>query len=263
MKGSSLYESIMALMRRAGDIMLSAQDVDAEGQVGVKPGDANFVTAYDLRVQEVLMDGIRALLPDAVFVAEEKENDFDATTAEHCFIIDPIDGTTNFICDYRGSCISLAYVSFGEILFGAIFDPYLNEMFSAQRGRGAFCNGKPIHVSSRPLSRGLVMFGSSPYNKEELADRTFLACKRLFLVCADLRRNGSCALGLAHLAAGRVDVAFEYRVYPWDIAAGMLLVSEAGGVCTDMKGAPLSLGGATSVFAATKQAYDAALAQVQ
>jgi len=263
MNSQAIYKSLLDLMRQAGKMLLEAQEArHVENHVTEKTGDANFVTVFDVRVQEFLIHRIQALLPDAVFIAEEKENDTAAMMAEHCFIIDPIDGTTNFICDYRHSCISLALLSHGETVFGAIYDPYLDEMFSAEKGKGAFCNGKPIHVSSRPISRALVMFGTSPYSKQDFADKTFSTCKRIFMTCADLRRSGSCALDLAYIAAGRVDIFFEYRTYPWDIAAGLLLISEAGGRFSAIDGVPLRTGGPTTILAASDICYDDALKTV-
>ena len=263
MNESTRYHDILDLIRQAGEQILAVRGVNTEKQISEKWGDANFVTVFDMQIQRFLIGGLRALIPEAVFIAEEKENDGDALMADHCFIIDPIDGTTNFICDFHHSCISLAYLQRGEVVFGAVYNPYLREMFSAVRGEGAFCNGTPIHVSRRPFCRGLVMFGSSPYYKKELADQTLSLCRSLFLSCSDIRRSGSCALDLAYLAAGRVDVFFECRVSPWDIAAGMLLVSEAGGRLSDLEGNPLSYAAPTSILATNAVSYDDALSTIK
>lgn len=259
MKYQPLYENLLDLMREAGKIMLSAHDIDNDENVTAKPGSANFVTVFDVRVQDFLMNGIKKLVPDAVFIAEEKENDPAVLAAEHCFIIDPIDGTTNFICDYRHSAISLALFSKGVAVFGAVLDPYLGDLFTAELGKGAFCNGKPIHVSTRPLDRALAAFGTAPYDKEFFADKTFALCKKLLLACGDLRRGGSAALDLAYVAAGRIDVFFEYRLSPWDVAAGSLLITEAGGVISDMNGTPLNFATPSPVLAASKTVYGQAL----
>lgn len=253
------YEALLSLIRRAGQIILAAHKTNVDQSITAKSGTANFVTEFDVCVQEFLLTGIKEIFPDAVFIAEEKENDTNQLNAAHCFIIDPIDGTTNFICDYHHSAISLALLSYGEPVFGAVYNPYLNEMFSAERGKGAFCNGKPLHVSSRPIERALVMFGTSPYSKDTHADPTFAMCKKFLMPCADLRRSGSCALDLAYLAAGRVDIFFEYRTFPWDIMAGVLLIREAGGIITTIDGTPLRFDGATTVLAGTKAVYDQAL----
>ena len=259
MSHSPLYEELLSLMRKAGQMILAAREANIGDSVTAKAGTANFVTDFDVRVQEFLLSGAKEIFPDAVFIAEEQENDVAQMTAEHCFIIDPIDGTTNFICDYHHSAISLALLERGEAVFGAVYDPYLGEMFSAERGRGAFCNGKPIRVSSRPIDRALVMFGTSPYSKDVHGDLTFAMCKKFFMPCADLRRSGSCALDLAYLAAGRIDIFFEYRTFPWDIMAGVLLIREAGGIITAIDGAPICLDGPTTVLAGSPSVYEAAL----
>ena len=245
-----ISEKITEAMREAGKIMLSADRV--ERSVKEKAGSANFVTEYDVAVQNYLIDKISKLLPEAYFFAEEKENDVDIEQVKYCFVIDPIDGTANFINGYRRSTISVALLCFGEAVFGAIYDPYQKEMFSAIAGKGAFLNGKPIHVSERPLERALIVFGTSPYHKPSLANDTFSLAKELFLVANDLRRTGSAALDLANFAAGRSDIFFECLLQLWDIAAGCLIVKEAGGIVTDLAGRPISMRGASSVLAASE-----------
>lgn len=249
MKRKPIVETLTSLVRRAGEIIRSAREGEISDGVEVKAGSANFVTLYDVRVQEFLMREIKKAIPSAVFIAEEKENDPAVLSDEFCFIIDPIDGTTNFINDYRHSCISLAMVSRGETVFGAIYDPYLGEMFTAEKGKGAYLNGTPMHVSDRPMERAIAAFGTCPYYKDTHADKTFLFARDVFLAAADVRRPGSAALDLAYLAAGRNDVFFEFILSPWDFAAGMLLICEAGGVVTKIDGSPLSLSAPCSVFA--------------
>ncbi len=258
-----ILDFLQPLLLEAGRIMRQAHDHDVSSSVLVKPGDANFVTAYDFQVQEFLMSRISAALPDAVFIAEEKANDPAVLAENHCFIIDPIDGTTNFIHNFRHSCISVAMLTRGEVVFGAVYDPYQNELFHAVKGGGAFLNGHPIHVSDRPMSRGLVAFGSCPYYKDTLAEPTFRLCKELFLRCSDVRRSGSAALDLAYVAAGRCDIFFEFLLSPWDIAAGYLLITEAGGVIADMNGAPIHFDAPSPVLAATPAIHPDLLALVK
>lgn len=242
------------LLREAGRIMLSAHlaEDNSDGVVSEKSGSANFVTKYDVAVQEFLINGIRELIPGATFIAEEKENDPSSLSGEACFIIDPIDGTKNFINGYRHSCISLAMISRGETVFGAVYDPYMDEMFTAEKGKGARLNGREMRVSERPLALGIAAYGTSPYYKDTLSDKTFGFAKDVFLAASDIRRCGSAALDLAYLAAGRNDMFFEFILSPWDIAAGILLVTEAGGVITDICGEPIELSKPSSVFAANK-----------
>lgn len=255
MNVTACKQELLNLLRKAGEILLSAHEVEAENAVFDKNGTANFVTVYDVRVQNFLIEHLTEKFPNAQFLAEEKENDAAVLESEVCFVIDPIDATTNFIHDYRHSCISLAMISFGKPVFGAIYDPYLEEMFCAEVGKGAELNGNPIHVSSRSMEIGVAAYGTAPYYKEKLARLTFDLSHDIFLACADLRRCGSAALDLAYLAAGRNDLFFECILSPWDYAAGMLLVSEAGGLVSDMNGAPLSLSTPCPIIAANPLIY--------
>ena len=244
-----LLESLSHIVRNAGKIMLGVSGVDTADEIGEKSGDANYVTIFDVKVQNYLINEIKTLLPDAVFMAEEKENDPAVLQSEHCFIIDPIDGTTNFIRNYKQSSISVAMVSKGDVVLGIVYNPYLDELFSAVAGGGAFMNGKKIRVSDRSLSEAVIGFGSSPYYKDELGKRTFDNIYGIFMRCADVRRTGSAAIDLAYVAAGRIDGFFELRLSPWDIAAGYLLIKEAGGVMTDANGEDIDFSATTPVVA--------------
>ncbi len=162
-------EAICELMRKCGRTI---KDIDrATLHIDSKAGHANFVTDCDKKVQERLRNGLLEIMPDAHFIGEEGTTQEFSSKGKY-FIVDPIDGTTNFIKDFRFSSISVALVVDGRAELGAIYNPYLDEMFTAIRGQGAFCNGQRIHVSSEPLGNGLVIFGTSPYN-EELSERSF------------------------------------------------------------------------------------------
>ena len=134
-------EILLPIIKEASKIMLSAHDVEGENAVSTKAGFANFVTVYDNRVQDYLISEIGAAIPNAKFVAEEKENELSLYDGECVFVIDPIDGTTNFIRDLSHSSISVACLSKGEVVFGAVYNPYLDEMYYAERGKGAYLNG--------------------------------------------------------------------------------------------------------------------------
>jgi len=244
------------IVRKAGKIMLSAHVVESENEISAKSGDANFVTVFDVKIQEFIINSIKSRIPDALFIAEEKENDPEVLLGEHCFIIDPIDGTTNFIREYKQSSISLAMFSRGKAVIGIVYNPYLDELFSALAGGGAFLNGKPISVSDKPISSALLGFGTSPYYRNELGRKTSDLLHDIFMECADYRRTGSAAIDLANLAAGRIDMFFEFRLSPWDIAAGYLLITEAGGKITDMRGNEIDFSAPSSVIASNKQIYD-------
>ena len=252
-------EAILAVMREAGGVMRRAHDVESgEDGSGIeeKPGTANFVTVYDVKIQNLLMERLHTILPDAAFFAEEKENDASLLEGGYCFIIDPIDGTTNFIHNYGISCISVGLLWKGTPVFGAVYDPYRDEMYHARRGLGACRNGKRITVSSRPVEKALFAVGTMPYYKETLADGTFAMMKTLFMAGADIRRCGSAALDLVSVACGRADGYCELLISPWDFAAGALIVEEAGGfvLCTD--GKPLDFSHPCGVIAGTALTKD-------
>lgn len=252
----NIVERLSEIVRNAGKIMLDVNGVDSSSSVSEKSGDANYVTVFDVKVQNYLMNEIKAIFPDAVFMAEEKENDPEVLQAERCFIIDPIDGTTNFIRGYKQSSISLAMVSKGEVVLGIVYNPYLDELFSATSNNGAFLNGKQIHVSSRALSEAVIGYGTCPYYKDELGKSTFDNAYAIFMRCADLRRTGSAAIDLANVAAGRIDGFFEMRLSPWDIAAGYLLIKEAGGAMTDSNGEKIDFSTTSSVVAGSKTVHN-------
>lgn len=248
---------ILSLMRECGKIMLSAHDIESnENNITAKGGDGNFVTVFDVKVQETLIKGISELLPDARFLAEEKDNSSEDFSKGYCFIIDPIDGTTNFIHDMRASAISVGMLYNGEPVFGAVFSPYADEMFVANKGEGAYLNGNPIKTASRPLCEALFSFGTSPYYRSELAEHSFDVAKRLFMKCSDLRRSGSAAIDLCFLACGRTDIFFEDLLSPWDYAASFVIVNEAGGHLIKMDGSEISLTAASSVLCVTDNLKD-------
>lgn len=236
---------IIELIKLCGDIIRKAER--DEIAIQSKEGNANFVTSYDLRVQEKLQEGLAEIVPEACFIGEEGEQELFSEKGRF-FIVDPIDGTTNFIKDYHMSCISVAYVEDGKVCFAVIYNPYLDELFCARRGEGAFCNGRQIHVSKQPLSNGIVLFGTSPYN-EELAKKSFEIAYDYFCKALDIRRSGSAALDLCAIAAGRAELYFELLLSPWDYAAGSLIVEEAGGVITTVEGDLISLKHPCSILA--------------
>ena len=252
----NLIDALSRVVKNAGKIMLGVSGVDSGEEICEKSGDANYVTVFDVKVQNYLINEIKAILPDAVFMAEEKENDPAVLQGEHCFIIDPIDGTTNFIRNYKQSSISVAMVSRGEVVLGIVYNPYLDELFSAIAGGGAFMNGEKISVSDRALSESIIGFGPSPYYKEELGRKTFDSLFSIFMRCADVRRTGSAAIDLANVAAGRIDGFFEMRLSPWDIAAGYLLIKEAGGVMTDHDGNIIDFSAPISVVAGSPNVHN-------
>lgn len=217
-----MIQSLQNIVRKAGDIILNAEAFRVEQ----KEGHANFVTSVDEEVQRFLIQELQNLLPGSCIIGEEQEN--EALTAAPTWVIDPLDGTTNFIHNYRFSAISVALLENGEPVIGVVYQPYTQELFCAEKGKGAYLNDQPIHVSSTPITHALVGFGTSPYNVE-LAEKSMKAALHFLQNAADVRRCGSAALDLAYVAAGRQDIYFELILRPWDYASGSLLVQEAGG----------------------------------
>ena len=240
-----LQTQIEELMRKCGEVMLNADR--SQAIVDAKSGHANFVTTYDKLIQQMLKDGLANILPESHFVGEEDEIHKFGSKG-YAFIVDPIDGTSNFIKDYRMSCISVGMTYDGEQLMGLVYNPYSDEMFTAIKGQGAYCNGESIHVSNSSIDNALISFGTAPYY-DDLSRVAFDLAYKYLKQSIDVRRTGSAALDLCSVAAGRTDAYFEPRICPWDIAAGTLIVIEAGGVCTDMDGAAYTLDKPCSIFA--------------
>ncbi len=195
---------------------------------------ADFVTRVDRESEKMIIETIRANFPDHGFLTEESRRD---EAAERCrWIVDPLDGTTNFIHGYPVVSVSIALECLGEIVLGVIFDPTRRELFTAVKGEGSFLNGNPIRVSRiARLGDGLVATGF-PFRRKEITGQYLTLFGNVFRRVSDLRRAGSAALDLAYVASGRCDGFFEIGLSPWDIAAGALIVEEAGGVVSDFQG---------------------------
>ena len=241
----NIVNDICLLVRECGKVILSA---DREKMaIETKSGIADLVTEYDKKIQDQLAIGLKKILPEAKFIGEEGSSDV-LSDEGYAFVVDPIDGTTNFVKDYHMSAVSVALLKGKQAVAGVVYNPYLDEMFYAIKGEGAYCNGKKISVSAQPLSNALVLFGSSPYNKE-LFKGTIEVLSEYFYKALDIRRGGSAALDLCYVACGRAELFFELLVSPWDFAAGKLLVEEAGGVVTTLDGKPLSFEKKSSILA--------------
>lgn len=243
-----LLKKIIKLAKKSGKIILNADR--SALNINDKEGHGNFVTKYDKMVQNAIFDGLKKILSEANFVGEEDDEHAEITDG-YTFIVDPIDGTTNFINDYKLSSISIGLLKDKEPFLGVVYNPYLKEIFYAVKGHGAFCNGKQIHVSDKALEDSIVIFGTAIYY-EELFDATFDTAKQYLSKAVDLRRSGSAALDLCHIAAGRCDAFFELRLCPWDYCAGSLILQEAGGVCVGLDKQPLTFDKKQGVLAANK-----------
>ena len=218
-----MRKALCGILEEAGRELLKARI----STVSEKEGHANYVTDVDKRMQDMLKEKLSALCPEAGFIGEEQAN--QRLTDAPTWVVDPIDGTTNFIHDFHMSVISAALLVDRVPQVGCICQPYLGEVYSAERGKGALVNGEPMRMSRHDLSHALVGFGTSPYHPA-LGQPTMDIALAFLRRAADIRRCGSAAADLAYVALGRQDVFFELNLKPWDIAAGSLLVTEAGGV---------------------------------
>lgn len=232
----SLVEETVQAVQEAGACL---SDPAAVHSIRTK-GETDYVTNVDLAVQELLRERLAALAPEIQFMGEEQDNT-GLDWSRPCWVLDPVDGTTNLIHNFRHSAISLALAEAGQILFGVVYNPYSGECFTARRGQGAFCNGSPIRISSADrLEDSLLSVGTVP-GRRELADTAFRQMRALYDRCQDVRRTGCASLDLCWVACGCLDGYVELSLQPWDYAAGMLIVAEAGGRVTAPDGSPLSL----------------------
>lgn len=241
----NVLQKIEQAVKNSSRIILNAKRDPA--YISSKEGHANFVTTYDKQVQEDLFSQLAEILPEAKFMGEEDDKQQYAGEG-YLFVVDPIDGTTNFIKDYKASAISVALLKDGEPVLAAIYNPYQDEMFTAEKGKGAWLNGSPIHVTDEPLENVLVLPGTSPYYEEMWKDTLAVAYQYLSHA-VDLRRSGSAAIDLCSIACGRAGVFFELLLSPWDYAAGSLLVREAGGTMEGLYGGELQFEKAQPVIA--------------
>lgn len=246
-----MLKEIILTLKEASDIMLNATDIQNKTEV---KGSRNFVTEYDKKVEEFLRKRLAKLFPDVLFIGEES-NDTLSPYEHKCFICDPIDGTANFRRNYKYSAISIAYVEYGKVILGAVINPYLNEIFFAQRGKGAFLNGERIFVSSNNLENSIVSFGTAPYYPA-LCNKTTEVIQRIIPDVEDIRRTGSAALDLCYVACGRNDLFFELALSPWDFAGASVIIEEAGGIITNHKNTSPALDKKTPIFAGNKIAYN-------
>ena len=228
------FSSVFAIVKEAGSLLLDqtlSKDIRAKAP-------ADYVTQADVTVQRCLQEKLGQLYPEVGFLGEEQaefEWDFD----KPLWILDPVDGTTNLIHDFNHSAISLALVEHGKPVMGVVYNPFTNQMYTAVEGQSAFLNGSPIHVSqNKRLADSLISIGTSPGNRSN-PTAVFTRMQRFFEHCQDVRRNGAASLDLCYVACGKLDGYFEENLKPWDYAAGMLLVQEAGGKITDRHGDPL------------------------
>lgn len=226
-----MLNKIVEIVKNAGEIYRNAgNDLGIE-----EKGDAvNLVTKYDKMIQDYLISELSKVIPDANFLGEEGDDNKELTD-EYCFIIDPIDGTTNFIKGFQHSAISVGLAKDKQLYIGVVYDPDLDNIFYAQKNTGAYLNGKRISVSDCDMAHSLVLFGTCPY-EHELAHRTFELTEKIFYKAIEVRRGGSAALDICYVASGKADLYYELILRPWDWAGATLILEEAGGIATQVNG---------------------------
>lgn len=202
-------------------------------------GDIDLVTEVDRKSEELLVGGLQRAFPEHDFLAEE--NIYPDRGKSHKWIIDPLDGTTNFTHGFPWFAVSMALKVEGKIVLGVIHHPMMAEMFTAIKGEGAFLNGSRIGVSSRSPLRGSLLATGFPYDSATDPENNFAHFVNFQMRCRGIRRAGAASLDLAYVAAGRIDGFWECKLKPWDVAAGQLLVTEAGGRVSGYCGEPYSV----------------------
>lgn len=203
-------------------------------QVSVKgPGD--FVSQADLRAEQVLRSELERARPDYGFLLEEG-GEVEGKDGQHRWIIDPLDGTTNFLHGFPHFAVSLALERQGQIVAGVVFNPATDELYSAEKGAGAFLNDRRLRVAARRKLTDCVVGCGIPHLGRGDHGRFLVQLRQVMSDVVGVRRTGAAALDLAYVAAGRLDGFWEEKLSPWDMAAGILLIREAGGFVSDLAG---------------------------
>jgi myo-inositol-1(or 4)-monophosphatase len=231
---AALRGRLEPIVRRAGDHLLASFEQLADDDVHHK-GTVDLVTRLDVEAQAIVLAGLGAEFPGEAIIAEE-----DATAArilpEVAWLVDPLDGTTNFVHGQPPFAVSVARVRHGEIEVGMVYAPYLREMFFAAAGCGAFLGGRRLAVSRRDVLDDALYASGFAYDVRTNPHNNLREWGHFAVRCRGLRRGGAASLDLAYVAAGRLDGYWEFRLKPWDLGAGALLVLEAGGSVTDPAG---------------------------
>ena len=236
MRGQDARRTAVAAAQEAGRI-IRAHSGDA---LRVKhKGTVDLVTQVDLACEEAIRALLQARTPGIPILAEEGGGPWDATTR---WIVDPLDGTTNFVHGYPSYAVAVALEVDGQLEASCIYDPIHDRTYSAHRGGGAHCDGAVMSVSKAPTLIESLLITGFPYDRRERADYYLGFLKAFMTRCQGLRRMGAASMDFVALAAGRADGYWEIGLSPWDVAAGALLVQEAGGRVTDLDGGALGLG---------------------
>ena len=219
--------------RRAGSVINRAS-LDGAGLEVRSKRQNDFVTRVDHAAEEAILDVVRKAYPDHAILAEE--SGAVAGTAEYEWVIDPLDGTTNFIHGFPQYCVSIGIRHRGALAHGVVYDSNRNELFTASKGRGAFLNDRRIRVSKCTRFGDALVGTGFPFKEVTRVDQYVRQFRSIITSTAGLRRAGAAALDLAYVACGRLDAFWELGLSPWDMAAGALMIQEAGGLVADLSG---------------------------
>jgi myo-inositol-1(or 4)-monophosphatase len=251
MTPSPLIASMIAAAHDAGEGLKGDFAHLSSLQIETKAGLDDMFTAADLRAEETVRTHLAAIDPSFGFLGEEGGL-VEGTDGSNVWIVDPLDGTTNFLCGLPLFAVNIALARDGEVIAGVTHVPMLNETFWAETGAGAFLNDKPIRVSSREGMIHAVLGVGIPFASKPKHEQFYAEMERLTRRVSGIRRLGAGAIDMAYVACGRFDAYWEQSVSAWDMAAGVVIVREAGGLVTDTAGGRLDLMGGT-VLAATPQ----------
>lgn len=235
----------------AGKIMLTA---GKNGEYQTKLNAKDFVTKYDSEVQNYLFSELKKVFPNAKFIGEEGKSEKININQGEVFIIDPIDGTRNFVAGLNLSAVSVGYLVNGEVVAGSVYNPFTKEHFYAEKGKGSYLNGEKISVNQSDLVGGLVAVGTAVYY-DELLEKTKRIISDIIPKCNDIRRLGAASLDICYVASGRFCGFCEVRLQPYDYAGANIILTEAGGILTDFNGEKISFEKCSSVVCGNKKSY--------
>ncbi|CAE7449745.1 IMPA1 [Symbiodinium pilosum] len=249
-------DEAVAAAQEAGNLMLECfARNDAQASVEEKSSPADLVTKYDRQVEELVLKRLRTAAPDFRVLAEETANKEELTDAP-TWIVDPIDGTTNFIHRQAECCVLIGLAVKKKAVLGVCFIPKLDELYTAVQGRGAYCNGRRVVSSGcKDLTTALVNLHLPSYSRGPKVVDRILGISRDLLAhpIRAMRCGGSAGVDMVHVARGRLDAYFEVGIYPWDVCAGQVIVEEAGGVCCDTLGGDFDLASRRVLVAASPE----------
>ena len=231
----NVRSTLLETLKNSGTIL---KESIRQKKVIAHKGELNLVTETDKRSEEQIVRTILSRFPDHAILTEESPA---RGRSPYRWIIDPLDGTTNFVHSYPVACVSIAFEDHGIMVLGGVYDPFRDELFFAEKGQGATLNDEPMVVSQNPRLADSLLGTGFPYDRRQYADEYLAIFKAFLMKVQGNRRTGAAALDLSYVACGRFDGFWELKLHLWDIAAAYLIIEEAGGRLSDFSGRPLNL----------------------